>query len=147
MAFTTSTGLRNHMLVTGSVKSGLDGGVIRVYDGVVPASADAALSGNTLLVTISNGGLGTGITLDATPSAGVVVKNTSETWSGTCSASGTATFFRFSAITDAFGSSTTEKRAQGTVGVLGADMLVANTTFTNGAVRQVDSFALGMPSA
>lgn len=145
--FKISTGLRNHMLVTGSVKSGLDGGVIRIYSGPEPSDADAALAGNTLLDTISLSDTGTGINFDATPTSGVIVKSTSETWSGTCVASGTATFYRFSGLTDPGTLSTTEKRAQGSVGTLLADLLVANTTFTSGALRQVDSFALGMPAS
>lgn len=147
MSFMISTGLRNGMLATDSVKALLDGGVLRVYSGTVPVDADADIGTATLLVTVSNGGTGTGINFDATPVAGVLVKDTGETWSGTCVASGTASFYRFSGLTDAFGDSTTEVRAQGTVGTVLADLLVSNTTFTSGAVRQVDSFALGMPAS
>jgi len=38
-----STGLRTKLLDTGSLKSILDGGVINIYSGPVPATADAAL--------------------------------------------------------------------------------------------------------
>jgi len=141
-----STGLRDHMLVTGSVKSGLDGGVIRIYSGAVPADADAALGGATLLVTISNNDLGTGITLDASASNGVAVKNTTETWSGTVASTGVATFFRYSGLTDAGTLSTTERRLQGTVGTALADLLVSSTTFTATNLRQIDSFNVAMPA-
>jgi len=146
MSFQISTGLRNHMLVTGSAKSGLDGGVIRIYEGTLPATADAVLSGVTLLCTISNDDTGTGITIDTTASSGVAVKTVSETWSGTIGANGTASFFRFSSLTDAGGASTSEKRLQGTVGTVLADLLVSNTTFTLGSLRQIDSFNMALPA-
>lgn len=142
-----STGLRNHLLVTGSLKSALDGGVIRIYSGAVPADADAALGGATLLDTISNNDAGTGINLDTTPSGGVVQKAPAETWSGTPVATGAATFFRFSGLADAGGLSTTEKRLQGTVGTALADLIVASTTFTNGVLREIENAAFGMPAA
>lgn len=141
-----STGLRNHLLATGSLKAGLDGGVIRIYSGSAPADADAAVTG-TLLCTISEDDTGTGITLDSTPSGGVLQKNSGETWSGTPVATGTAGYWRFSGTADAGGSSTTEKRAQGTVGTALADMIVASTTFTSGVLRQIDNAAFGMPAS
>lgn len=149
MSFKISTGLRNHLLVTGSVKAGLDGGVLNIYAGTEPSSADDALGAATLLCTISNAGAGTGINFDATATAGVLVKSTSETWSGTIVASGTAAFYRFVSLTDDATSSTTFKRLQGTVGTLNADLLVSNTTFTSGGgnSRIINSFAVGMPSA
>lgn len=47
-----SLGLRNHILSFGSLKNGLQGGIVRIFAGAVPASADAAEIG-TLLVTMS----------------------------------------------------------------------------------------------
>ena len=141
-----STGLRNHLLATGSLKAGLDSGVIRIYSGAEPASADDAVSG-TLLCTISLNDGGTGITLDSTPSGGVIQKTPSETWSGTPVDTGTAGYWRFSGTADAGGSSTTEKRAQGTIGTALADMIVASTTFTSGVLRQIDNAAFGLPAS
>jgi hypothetical protein len=146
MAFKISTALRNHMLATGSVKAGMDGGVIKIYAGTEPVDADAALGAATLLVTISNNDAGTGINFDATPTSGVLVKAPAEVWSGTCVASGTASFYRFVPLADDGTSSTTFKRMQGTVGVVGADLLVSSTTFVSGNLRQINSFAAGMPA-
>lgn len=70
-----STGLRNHLLATGSLKDGLDGGVIRLYSGTVPASADDSIGAAVLLCTVSLASAGTGITLAASASAGVITKN------------------------------------------------------------------------
>lgn len=142
-----STGLRNHILATGSMKAGLDGGVIRIYAGAVPADADASIGAATLLVTISDDDTGTGLTLDATPSAGVLSKAPAQTWSGTPGATGTATFWRFTTIADDGSSSTSVKRAQGTVGTVLADMIVASTTFTSAVLREIDNAAFGLPAA
>lgn len=141
-----STGLRNHMLATGSMKAGLDGGVIRIYSGAEPADADSAVSG-TLLCTVSLNDTGTGINFDTTPSGGVLSKSAAETWSGTPVATGTAGYWRFSGTADAGGASTTEKRAQGTIGTALADVIVASTTFTASVLRQIDNFVVGMPAS
>ena len=142
-----STGLRNHLLGAGSLKDGLDGGVIRIYSGAVPADADASIGAATLLCTVSLNDTGSGITLDATPSGGVIQKDAGETWSGTPVATGVASFFRFSGTADAGALSTTEVRAQGTVGTVLTDMIVASTTFTASVLRQIDAFAIGMPAS
>jgi len=123
-----------------------DGGVIKVYAGTEPADADASIGAATLLVTISNNDTGTGINFDATPTSGVLVKAPAEVWSGTCAASGTATFYRFVSLADDGTSSTTFKRMQGTVGVVGADLLVSSTAFVSANLRQINSFAAGMPA-
>ena len=53
MTTKASTGLRNHMLTTGSLKAALDGGFLRLYSGVEPATADDAIpGGSTLLLTV-----------------------------------------------------------------------------------------------
>jgi hypothetical protein len=146
MAFQLSTGMRNHMLVTGSVKSGLDGGVIRIYAGSPPVNADASVGSATLLCTISNNDLGTGITLAASASGGIGQKTVTETWSGTVTTSGTASFFRFSPVGDDGASTTTVLRLQGTVGTALADLLLATTAFTSGSLRQIDTFHVAMPA-
>lgn len=136
-----STGLRNYMLASGSFKQALAGTVIRVYGGTAPASADDAIGAAPLLCTISVDGDGTGVTLDATASGGVITKNTSEVWTGDVTASGTATFFRmeFAADTGAF--STTAVRMQGTVGLVGADLNFSSTNLTLGDARRINYFA------
>ena len=136
-----STGLRNYMLASGSFKQALAGTVIRVYGGTAPASADDAIGAAPLLCTISVDGDGTGVTLDATASGGVITKNTSEVWTGDVTASGTATFFRmeFAADTGAF--STTAVRMQGTVGLVGADLNFSSVNLTLGDARRINYFA------
>ena len=147
MSLKISTGVRDHLLVTGSFKAAVDGGVIRVYNGPVPATADAALSGNTLLVTISNNSAGTGITMNAASASGVLGKNSAEVWSGAVVANGTPTFYRFSSLTDDFLLSTTAKRVQGAAGNAGFDLNFANTTFAVAEVKRIDTFDVAQPTA
>lgn len=147
MSLKISTGLRDHLLVTGSFKSAVDGGVIRVYNGAVPATADAALSGNTLLVTISNNSAGTGITMDAASASGVLGKNPAEVWSGDPVANGTATFYRYSPLVDDGTLSTTIKRVQGTAGSAGFDLNFSNTTVAVGTPKRIDTYDIAQPTA
>lgn len=142
-----STGLRDHLLTTGDFQSGVDGGVIFIYSGTPPATADAALAGNTLLCVISNDAAGTGINMAATSASGVLGKNTSEIWRGRIVASGTATFYRFAAIADTGLLSTTEKRIQGSVGAVGADLIFSNVNFVSGNYRQIDNYNVALPTA
>jgi hypothetical protein len=143
MTVKKSTGLAAHLAVTGSIKAALDDAFIWIYSGTEPATADAALSGNTLLAKISVGGDGsTGLTFDATPVNGVLVKTAAETWQGTVVADGTASFFRMAA-TDPSAASTTEKRLQGDIGTTMLNALtVTNTTFTTGDVKPIDQFQI-----
>lgn len=142
-----STGLRDHLLTTGDFQSGVDGGVIYIYSGAVPATADAALSGNTLLCVISNNAAGTGINMAAAAASGVLGKNTGEIWRGLIVADGTASFYRFAGLADAGALSTVDKRIQGTVGTVGADLNFSNVNFVSGNYRQIDNYNVALPTA
>ncbi|WP_234382776.1 hypothetical protein [Variovorax sp. PMC12] len=139
-----STGLRNYMLDSGSLKAAMAGGEIRIYSGPVPATADAALSGNTLLVTIKNGG--SGINYDTTAAGGVLAKAPGETWSGTNAATGTATFFRHVLSADDGTLSTSQKRIQGTLGTGGTDGILTSVALVSGAPQAVDFYTTALPS-
>jgi len=136
-----STGLRNYMLASGSFKAALAGTVLRIYGGAAPASADESIGSAVLLCTISVDGDGTGVTLDATASGGVIVKNPSEVWTGDVTTTGTASFFRmeFDADTGAF--STSAVRMQGTVGLVGADLNFSSINLAPGDARRINYFA------
>lgn len=148
MTFKVSTGLRNHMLVTGSVKSALDNGFIKIYGGVIPASADDAvvLANSPLLCTVSVNSTGTGITLGAVAADGVVTKNTGEVWSGVNVATGTATFYRHVTAADTNVSSTTEKRVQGEIALLGKEFDISALVLTSGATQAIDYYNIAIPT-
>lgn len=148
MTIKTSTGLRNKMLDTGSLKSRLALGFIKLYTGGEPTTADAAVTG-TLLCTISVSGAGTGLSLDAAAAAGVLAKSAAA-WSGAIVATGTAGYYRFSAAGDTGASSTTEERIQGSVGLAGADLnLTSVALVTNAALtaQAIDYYVVTLPTA
>lgn len=139
MAFKYSNAWRNAVLDTGSTKDTFAGGMITLYSGVVPATPDSALSGNTALVKFSVDGDGsTGLTLAESAVDGVIVKNASESWSGTATATGTATFFRYINGDD------NTIIIQGTCGgpSSAADMILATADITLGSDYTLDYFSL-----
>ena len=148
MTFKVSTGLRNHMLATGSVKIALDGGFIKIYGGIIPSSADDAIvpANSPILTTVSVNSSGTGLTLAAAAVSGVITKNTSEVWSGVNVAGGTPTFYRHVSATDTGVSSTTEKRVQGEIALLGAEFDISSLTLVNGAPQVIDYYSIALPT-
>lgn len=145
MALKFSTGLRAGQAVTGSLKELLDGGSVKIYNGPVPASADSALSGNTMLVDVKVLTSGAGLTFEATAPSGVLVKSLSETWESDIAVSGDATFFRYVKSADTGGSSTSEIRIQGTCGLGGADMPMSSTSLVAGAPHRIDYCNIALP--
>jgi hypothetical protein len=146
MTIKVSTGLRNAMLASSSVKGSLDNGFVKIYAGTVPATADAALGSATLLCTVSVGGSGTGLTFASSAASGIITKATAETWSGTNVATGTATFYRHVASTDTGVLSTTEARIQGNIATAGSDMNLTSTSLVNGAVQVLDYYSVALPT-
>jgi hypothetical protein len=146
MSLKTSTGLRNGVLATGSLKSLLNGGFIKIYAGTVPSSADDAIGSATLLNTISVNSTGTGINFDTAASAGVLSKAPAEVWSGVNAASGTATFYRHVAAADDGTLSTTQPRIQGTVSTVGADLNLSSVSLTSGATQTIDYYSVALPA-
>lgn len=147
MTLKTSTGLRNYMLVTGSAKAALADGFLKIYAGPEPASADAAIDGShTLLVTIYSDGTSDGINLAATAADGFVEKAGAESWSGTVTTSGTASFFRHVGSADTGASSTTQPRMQGTVALAGAELNISSVDLVSAAPQAVNFYTLQLPS-
>ena len=78
----------------------MQNGVIRVFSGVQPTSADDAEAATVLLeITVASGTFTAGTATNGvnfgTPADGALAKSASEVWSGVASASGTAGWFRF----------------------------------------------------
>lgn len=147
MALKLSTGLRNQLLGTNPLRTIFNLGFVEVYAGTVPADADAAIGGATLLCRYSNNNTTTGLTFAASASGGSITKNLSETWSKAAAGTGTATFWRLVGASDTGVLSTTEPRIQGTVGLAGADLNLSSLSFTATTVYTLDEFAVGIPSA
>ena len=145
MALKLSTGLRNAMLDSSNLRTTINGGLIKVYDGTVPATADAALSGNTLLCTFSLNSTGAGINFDTTATGDTLAKAPAEVWAGDPAATGTATFYRHVASGDDGTLSTTQARIQGEVGP-GHEMILATSVFTVGVNRELDFYTITFPT-
>ncbi|NMG64381.1 hypothetical protein GPA19_05400 [Azoarcus indigens] len=147
MTIKTSTGLRNYVMASGSLKAALDGYVLNIYAGTEPATADAALGAATLLTTVSVGGTGTGVTFASAAADGVLQKNASEAWSGTIVAGGEslpAVFYRLQAPDDTGLASTMARRVQGGVGP-SRDLKISSTTLVVGNEQPIDSYYLSWP--
>jgi hypothetical protein len=144
MSIQISGALRDHLLATGSLYGAVNGMLIRIYAGAVPASPETDATGNTLLCTISTSSSGTGLAFEATPANGMLTKAAAGVWTGNCVASGTATFYRLGAVSDTSAASSVALRIQGTVGLAGADLNVTSTTFTNGEEKRIDYYVIGM---
>lgn len=106
---------------------------LRIYNGSAPATADTALSGNTLL---AEGALPS----DWLGNASGGVKSKAGTWTLTGqSGAGSGTVGTFFRIYDSAG---TNCHMQGTFGTSGTDMTADNASIANAQVITVNSFAI-----
>jgi len=131
LQFDTTT--RNNMLgqLTTSVGSS---GYLNIYSGTEPSSCAAALSGNTLLVSLP-----CSATFAPAASGGVLTVNAITQTNA--AASGTATFFRL------MNNAQTSTYAQGTVATSGGDLNINTTTIASGGPIVVSSWTITAPGA
>lgn len=150
-----STALRDHIQNTGSRRAAIENGALKLYSGTIPADADAALGGATLIVeitrdgsTLASGGTN-GLSFESALSSGALIKLASQTWSGTVS-NGSAldlSFFRWIMYGDTGNSSTTEIRFQGTIGTVvdAFDMIVSDISPADASTFTLPSFVYRHP--
>jgi hypothetical protein len=138
-----STGLRNALLVTGSLRGALANSEIRLYSGPEPSTADEALGGSNVLLCTIKPATGN-FNFDSTAANGVVTKVPSDVLTGTNVASGTATFYRHVLPADAGTASSTAVRIQGNIGLAGTDMELSDTNLVNGAIQKLDYYSFSM---
>ena len=101
------------------------GAIIHIYDGTQPSNANTAISGQTLLVSLTiSGSFGT-------DSNGTITL--SSVTNGTAVATGTAQFFRITK------SDNTTVVMDGSVGTSSADMILNNTSIANGQTVSISS--------
>lgn len=100
-----------------------------IYDGTPPANANAALSGNTALVTHTLAGFGAA-------AVGVVTANAIAT--ETIANTGTASFARL-VLTD--------KTMQVTVGTGGQELVLSSTSYVSGEDSIVNSLTITQPAS
>lgn len=149
-----STGLRNAIAGSTGFAGALTAGIIEIYSGPQPLSADNATSGTLLArITVDAGAFTpgsptNGLTFEAAAN-GAVVKATDETWKGNGLANGTAGWFRFKGnATDAGGSSTTAVRLDGSCGTGGSgDLSLGTLNVETGVPITVDVFSFTVPAS
>lgn len=105
-----------------AVAARCNSGVLRIYSGSVPANADAALSGNTLLCELAFGATAFGAASNGTATANAITQDSSN------DATGTPTFFR------AFETGGTVVVFQGTAGASGGGAELQLTGLSGGQI-------------
>lgn len=151
MTIKLSTGLRNLMAASNGISGAFADGVIYIYSGPQPATADAAVSGTLLGIVTKDAGafvFGTatnGLTWGAA-AAGVVAKS-ADNWQFNGLDAGTAGWFRLMGNPiDNLALSTTLPRVDGSIGVTGADLNMSNIAIALAAPNTIDAFALTVPA-
>ena len=145
-----STALRNNLAGSTGFATTFANGVIEIYTGTQPVTADAAVTGTLLgTVTLASGAFTPGTSTNgltfAAASGGAVSK--SGVWSFNGVAAGTAGWFRLKGnAVDAGGVSTILPRLDGSIAVSGADMNLSNIAISLGAPTTVDSFVWTQPA-
>ena len=146
-----STGLRNNLAGTTGFAATFADGVIDIYTGTQPVSADSAISGTLLgRVTLNSGAFTAGSPTNgltfAAASGGSVSK--SGVWSFAGLANGTAGWFRLKGnALDNDGASTTLPRVDGSIATSGADLNLSNIAIAIGAPNTVDTFTWTQPAS
>lgn len=150
MAERLSTGFANAVNDTGSVKTLMANGVIRIYSGTQPATADAAETGTLLMKITESGlaftgnsptnGLNMGVSAD-----GILAKDTTESWEGiglAAASTGTvAGWFRWYANAETTGISTTAVRVDGAIGTSSSfELQMSNTTIVEDGPCVINTF-------
>jgi cytochrome c556 len=146
MTLKVSTGLRNKLMDTGSLKTIMAAGLVKIYSGAIPADADAAVTGS-IVCTVSQASAGTGVNFDTSAAAGVISKAPAETWSGVNAATATATYYRHVAASDDGTLSTTQARLQGAVATVGSDLNLSSVALVSGATQTIDYYSVTLPAA
>ena len=150
MTVRLSTRTRTNLAGTTGFGATFANGVIDIYSGTQPASADAAITGTLLgRVTLNSGAFVAGSPTNgltfATAADGAISK--SGVWSFNGLAAGTAGWFRLKGnALDNDGASTTLPRLDGSIAASGADMNLSNIVIAIGAPNTIDSFVWTQPA-
>ena len=154
-----STGYRNSLGEAGG-KSHADilaNGIMALFGGTIPASADDAEGATPLiLITLSSGAFTAGVSTNGINfdvcTAGVLYKKVGEIWSGVgtseaASPGVVATWGRFYSNAYVTGASTTSERVDFDVATSGATLNLGNTLILENATTTVDNASLTISEA
>lgn len=135
--FTNASAATTLTALVGTFDAGAGAALLVIYSGSAPATAEASLSGNTVLANIAL----------ADPS--FTVSGKTATMAGTpktdssADATGTASFFRIFTSTD--GATPGTACFQGSVGTSGADLNLNTTSLVSGGPVQINSGTITLP--
>ena len=145
MALRLSTGTRNGLAGTRGLKDMFNGGLLEIYSGGQPVSADYAETGTKLVrISLISGTSSTSGLTFGTAGDGSIPKS-SDVWSGVVLVAGVAGWFRLYGTGGTSGSSASERRIDGNVGVSGSDMEMSPTSLTLARTHTIDEFTLTVP--
>ena len=149
MTVRLSTKTRDNLAGTTGFAATFANGVIDIYSGTQPATADAAITGTLLgRVTLNSGNFTAGSPTNgltfAAASGGSVSK--SGVWSFNGVAAGTAGWFRLKGnALDNDALSTILPRVDGSIATSGADMNLSNISVAVSSPNTIDSFNFSVP--
>jgi hypothetical protein len=132
MALNTHLSIASWNLALDAGLNVLNNGFINVYTGAQPATPDTALSGQTLLATLT-------LSATAFTAASAGTKTANAVGSAAAVATGTATWAR------AVKSDTVTAVIDGVVGTDGTDFIFADVAWTTGATVSLSSWTVSMP--
>ncbi len=145
MAARLSTGLVNALMASSNFKTTFALGFIDIYSGAQPALPDNAPNG-TLLCTLYSDGVATGLSWASAASGGVLSMLSTQTWSTTVAAAGTAGWFRLRAAGDSgLLASSTAARFDGAIATSGAEMNLGSLALLTGAPFVIAAAAFSLP--
>lgn len=127
-------------------------GVIRIFTGPQPATANDAETGTQLCqITLNSGAFTPGALTNGLSfgqvADGVLSKAAGEVWSGQNIATGTAGWFRIYDNTRTTGTSTSANRIDGACSTSGGQLNLTTTNLTNGVTTTLDTVQITMPAA
>jgi hypothetical protein len=157
-AFQLSSGLKNYLFGTDDLvaalntsgAAGASGCAVLLFQGAIPANADAATTGD-LLCTIKDGS--DFVTWEADTANKTVKKVAAETWSGVVGTATNETLTHFRIVMDdaddGTSLSTTAKRIQGTIGTDPAnfDLYMSQPVVNTSDVKTLAAFVISILDA
>ena len=140
------------VLKGGAWKDALRDGVIRIFSGSQPTSADSGETGTHLLeITLASGAFTPGAAANGLnfgdSDLGVVGKAAGEVWSGAGLVNGTAGWFRYYSNARTTGASTSAVRFDGACATSGGQINMSSTSIVTGATTTIDAFNVTLPES
>lgn len=148
MAIRLSTGARNKLVGTDGQGFGelFNNGVLDIYTGAQPSSADAVETGTKLARISSTSGTAAEDGLKfGTTGSGVLTIGT-PAWTGVVLVDGVAGWFRFYGSGGVAGTSSTAIRFDGAVGISGSDLDLTHTNLAKDATLTIKTATATQPA-